>query len=245
MKKHKEYTFKIDAFTTDTLPMARFAKYLNELCTILGEPASVHFVRLEDGCVAFVHKVDYEAIPKVEESVNAVKRGEGTVVQMDAYRRVNRMLVEDNTNGVLCEDKKREIMRFPGKQEEKAKITSLLQQGEIDGEMVRIGGTKDIVYVTLAVEGKETKSNICVRRDVAKKLAKHLFDYVRLFGQARWERSEHGEWSLTSFQVDRFEVLPETTLSQTVIALRGLEGEWGENALHEILESRHSEKETH
>lgn len=242
MQNFKEYTFKIGTFTTDTLPMARFAEYLRELSTILGEPSSVHFVRLEDGCVALVHKVDYEAVPKVQESTNAVKRGQGTVIQMGAYRHVNRMLEEDNTDGVLMEDKNVEIIKFPGKKEQKTKLTSVQQQGKIDGELIRIGGPKNIVPILLTIEGEEI-SGCHVNREMAKKLAKHLFEYVRLYGEGQWERNEEGEWNLGYFLVDRFEVIQETTISETIIALRGLKGEWGENALHEILESRHQGRE--
>lgn len=245
MNTPKEYTFKIDAYTINTMPMARLAKYLAELCTILGEPSSVHFVRLDEGSVRLVHKIDHEAIPKVEESIKAVRNGQGTVVQMEAYKRVNRMLDEDNTGGVLMEETEHEVIKFPGKREDQAKTISIPQQGEIDGELIRIGGAKDTVHLTLTIEGEETKSNISVKRDLAKKLAKHLFDYVRLYGQGRWERNGDGEWDMVSFQVDRFEVLQDKTLSQTILALRELKGEWGENAVYDILESRRSKKSAH
>jgi hypothetical protein len=94
--------------------------------------------------------------------------------------------------------------------------------------------------ILLKVEGRII-SNCHTKRATAKDLAPHLFEQVRLFGLGRWNRSE-GEWNLENFIVNSFEVLEKKSLSETVIALRKLKGEWGENALQEILESRHNQK---
>lgn len=242
MEKWEEYKFKIEAYTPDTLPMSRCASYMAELADMLGEYPYVHFVRLEAGSNIMVHRIDVEAVPKVKERTQAVKRGEGTVTEMRAYRRLNSMLREDNGKGVLLGTHDVEIIQFPGKEEEKIRFTSVHQYGKIDGEVIRIGGSKEIVPILLAVEGREI-SGCHAKRGIAKELAKNLFEPVRLYGEGRWDRNEEGEWNLASFYVDRFDILEESTLSKTVIALRGLQGEWGENALHELLESRHSEED--
>jgi hypothetical protein len=239
MKKWEEYKFKIEAYTPDTLPMARCASYMAELANMLGEAPYVHFVRLEPGSSTMVHKIDIEAVPKVRERTEAIRRGEGKVVEMRAYNRINNMLLEDNGTGVYMEDNGAEIIRFPGKEYEKLKISSVQQYGEIDGEVIRIGGSKEIVPIILQVEGREI-SGCHTKRSMAKELAKNLFEPVRLFGMGRWDRATDGEWNLVHFIVDHFQALEESTLSKTIIALRGLRGEWGENALQELLESRHS-----
>ncbi len=244
MKVWEEYKFKIQAYTPDTLPMERFASYLRELALMLGESSYVHFVRLEPGSTVIVHKVDKEAVPKIRERTIAVKRGQGTVTEMRSYRQLNNLLREDNATGVLTGDNDAEIIQFPGKDEERTRFTSIQQHGEIDGEVIRVGGSKDIVPILLQVEGKEI-SHCYANRTLAKELAKNLFEPVRLYGEGRWERSDEGIWSLIHFDVNRFEVLKEISLSQTVIALRGLQGEWGEDALHEILRSRHADEEAH
>ena len=119
------------------------------------------------------------------------------------------------------------------------KLVSIQQSGEIDGEIIRIGGSKEVVHITLSINGKET-SGINAKRKIAKDMGKYLFEQVRLFGNGRWERDDDGIWNLSSFNVDRFEVLDESSLSQTILDLRELKGEWKEDALSEILESRHS-----
>jgi hypothetical protein len=42
-----EYVFRIDAFTPDTLPMARLAEYLSALAKLLGHQEHTHFVRVD------------------------------------------------------------------------------------------------------------------------------------------------------------------------------------------------------
>lgn len=237
MEKWKEYKFRIDAFTPDTLPMTRCAMYLAELANMLGETPHVHFVRLEPGSTTMVSKVDVEVAPRVQERTTAIKQNKGTVVEMRAYRRLNNMLTEDNGTGAFLEENDTEIIKFPGKEYEILEFHSVQQQGEVDGEVIRIGGSKDIVPILLEVEGREL-SGCHARRSIAKELAKNLFEPVRLYGEGRWNRNAEGEWNLNYFIVDRFDVLQESTLSQTVIALRGLKGEWGENSLNELLESR-------
>lgn len=236
MKKWEEYKFKIEAYTPDTLPMARCASYLAELANMLGDEHSVHFVKVTPGCTQFIHRIDYEAVPKVRERIIAISKGEGTANEMRAFRQINRMLKEDNGTGVYAKGKAK-ILQFPGKEEEKLKFSSIQQQGEIDGEVIRVGGSREIVPILLDIEGREI-SGCHAKRPIAKELAKNLFEPVRLFGEGRWDRSLEGEWSLVSFIVDRFDVLTESTLSQTIVALRGLEGNWNAGSLHEILESR-------
>ncbi len=238
MKNWKEYKFKIDVYTPDTLPMARCAMYLEELANMLGETPHVHFVRLEPGSTTLVHKIDIEFAPKVQERTTAVKQNNGTIVEMRAYRRLNTMLKEDKGTGVYLEENDTEIIKFPGEAYELLEFHSIQQQGEVDGEVIRIGGSKDIVPIMLEVEGREI-SGCHARRSIAKELAKNLFEPVRLYGEGKWNRNADGEWNLNYFMVDRFDVLQESTLSQAVVALRGLKGEWGEDSLNELLKSRH------
>lgn len=44
--KGAEYRFQIDAYTPETITMARLAEYMTYLAQVLGETASVHFDRL-------------------------------------------------------------------------------------------------------------------------------------------------------------------------------------------------------
>ncbi|MBX7147093.1 MAG: hypothetical protein K1X44_07280 [Alphaproteobacteria bacterium] len=240
----QEYKFKIDAYTPDTLPMDRLAEYLMELSKLLGENPYVHFMRLEAGSTVIVQKIDSVALPKVRARTEAIKRGDAQISVMQAYKCINDMLKEDNTTGVLLESNNAEIIRFPGTQEKGQQIMSVRQQGEISGEVIRVGGKKEDVPILLDIEGKEI-SGCYAKREIAKVLGKHLFEPVRLFGIGKWNRNSDGEWNLFRFDIDNFEVLENISLSKSVFELRTLRGEWGSNALHELLELRNENNKAH
>jgi predicted ATPase len=75
MDAHREYRYVIDAFTSDTLPMARLAEYMREVAALLGEPERVHFARLEAGSAVLVSKIEARVGPKVAARVNGLKDG--------------------------------------------------------------------------------------------------------------------------------------------------------------------------
>lgn len=223
------------------MPLGRLAAYLEQLAILLGADQAVHLVRLEPGSTVLVHRVDPEAVPRIEQRTAAIRRGEGTPDAMRAYNGLNRLLREDNGSGVLVETTGAEIIRFPGRSDERPEFVSLVQPGELDGEVVRVGGVAEWVPVALQTDG-ETLTGIQARRSVAKPLARHLFEPVRLYGTGRWTRSVDGNWHLERFAVDRFEVLDERPLSNLVVRLRALPGgEWGPNAVSDLIALRHGE----
>jgi hypothetical protein len=235
----KEYRFEIDAFTPETMPMGRLAEYLGRLAQMLGERRAVHFVSLEPGSTVVVHKIEDDAVPKVRARTASVKRGQAPADVITAYRGINKMLREDNGVGRLKESTGAEIIRFPGREEEDTRIKGVSQRGAIDGEVIRVGGVdKHIVPIMLSVEGL-TMAGCWARRTVAKALAPHLFEPVRLFGKGRWERSEDGIWVLDHFTVEAFEPLNDEPLSGLLATLREVGGDWGEGALEELQAIRH------
>jgi hypothetical protein len=98
-----EYRFKIDAYSPDTIPMARLAEYMAGLAQLLGEPAAVHFKRLEAGSTVLVHNVEGEAAPIVRHRLAAVRRGDGPPEALRAFKTLNKYLRDNNAVGVLRE----------------------------------------------------------------------------------------------------------------------------------------------
>ncbi len=241
MADTKELRFRIDAWTPDTLPMARLAEYLVQLAQVLGEERAVHLVRLEEGSMVAVSKVDVEALPKVRARTLSVRRGNAPISAIRAYRSINKMLRDDNGVGVIQEDGA-EIIRFPGREESEEKYNAVTQQGSIDGEVVRVGGINKMVPIMLQAEGK-TIPNCWATREIAKQLGSHLFEPVRLFGTGRWERTVNGTWNLDAFRVDRFDSLNDEPLSSVLTSLRALGGDWGDAALEDLDELRHGPSE--
>lgn len=221
----REYRFRIDAFTPDTLPMERLAEYMGDLAKILGEPESVHFVRLEPGSAVLVQKIDDAAEPKARARARASKVGEGPAEAVAAYRRLNKRLLTDNAVGTLDDDQGTNVVLFPGREQaEPVTFGSFTQDGSIDGVIIRLGGVRDPVPVTL--ETTEQKHvHFLANREMAKTLAQYLFGpELRVFGTGRWSRDKLGVWTLERFVAGRFEILGNEPLSAVLARLRDVPG---------------------
>jgi len=240
MAAGREYGFVIEAYTPETVPVARLAEYMRELTTMLGEARAVHFVRLESGSTNIVHVVEPEAVPKVAARATAVAQRQAPAEAMWAYQTINRMLRSDNGKAVYRENPGAEIIRFPGI-EDAARFGSITQQCAVDGEVIRIGGTGKNVPIVLRSED-ELIGNCYTSRATAKELAMHLFEPVRLLGTGRFFREDRGGWKLDFFKIDSFDALSNEPLSSVITALRAIPGgEWSEDAFSELDALRQGE----
>jgi hypothetical protein len=239
----REYRFRIDVFTPDTIPMARLAEYMGNLARMLGEPRAVHFVKLDAGSTVLVHKVDDAAVPKVVARAKSMRVGRPPADVAQAYRSINKMLRDDAAVGVLQEGSGAEIIRFPGREEEGTRIRGVTHRGSIDGEVIRVGGTQEYVApINLRIEGV-TITRVWAKWEIAKELGAHLREPVRLFGRGRWERDDDGDWQLDYFTVENYELLNDEPLSSLLNSLRTMGGDWGKGALDELYELRHGPEE--
>ncbi|HEY9103667.1 hypothetical protein [Chitinimonas sp.] len=221
------YNFRIDAWTPDTLPMSRLAEYLTQLAVLFGNEDRVHFQKVIKGSAVPVVAVEHEAKPKVAARLRLVGTEDAPQDVARAQQTINRLLREDNASATLREHKGAKILEFKGVKTPLTQELVLLEQGEIDGVVIRIGGRDDSVPVTLEAEtGQYYRCN--TKRDVAKQLASHLFDApIRAQGRGKWRRSSEGEWELDSFDIQSFELLEETSLEALVTSMRAIPGsEW-------------------
>lgn len=227
MAADNEYRFKIDAYTPETIPMARLAEYMHDLSVLLGEREAVHFVKLRRGSTVLVHRIEREAVPKVEDRVAGVRSGEGPPDALQAERSINRRLRDDNASGVLVRGTRATIIKFPGREEAES-FGTFVEEGSIDGVVIRIGGESDPCPVHLQ-SLDETQTYLCdVDRSIARALAAYLFDReVRVRGVGRWQRDENGVWSLERFRIRSFDPLDNLPLTAVVANLRAIPGsEW-------------------
>jgi hypothetical protein len=232
-----EFRLKIEAYTPETMPMERLAAYLSELAEMLGEGKSVHFVRLEPGSTSIIHKIEREAVPKVKARTNSLRRGIGPRDSVRAYRKINKMLREDNGSAVWKDEKTAaDIIIFPGRDDAEEQVNGITQRSSIDGEVVRIGGMQNIVPIMLKYEQDELTgfSGCWASKSVAKDLAKRLFEPVRLFGTGKWNRNDEGIWKLDVFRVDSFEALKIDPLSVAINELRSIQGGWESSSYEEL-----------
>lgn len=241
MESGSEFRWRIDAYTPETMPLARLAEYLAELAKILGEDHSIHLVELEPGSTVLVHRIDAEAVPKIWERAIAVRRGEAPAAAMRSYNNVNRLLREDGASASLLEDGS-ELLEFPGKKADLPRFPTVFERGELDGRVMRVGGMGDPVPLMLATDSGAALSGCYAWRAIAKQLGQKLFDPVRLFGEGRWSRTTEGIWVLNWFRVDSFEELESEGLADALTKLRAVPGlDWGENIADEFLGLRYGE----
>lgn len=219
--KRFEYRFKIDAFTPDTIPMARLAEYMAELATLLGVRESVHFVRLEAGSTTLVQAVEFEAIPKVRDRISGIRTRTAPQDAIRAFASIDQKLAQDNATG-LIETPSEKVIEFPGRtRTQLERFGSITQVGTLDGVLIRVGGRDETVPVYL-LEGK-TVHKCNSNRELAKKLAAQLFGpTLRVYGTGKWNRDDFGNWVMERFNISHFELLAESSLSDAVLKLRSI-----------------------
>ncbi len=220
----KDLVLKIEAYAPETIPMSRLAEYMTDLAMLLGEKASVHFVRLDPGSTQLVHRIDHEAVPKVEERLRQVKTGSGPSEAQRAVAEIDRRLAADNASGVLKEESGAEIIPFPGiNRFVEPEYGPFNEPGSIDGVIIRVGGQRQKVPVHLETRtGFETHCE--TTREIAKELGKLLYGpEVRCIGSGRWHRDGEGTWEMLKFTISGFSILDDRPLAEVVAELRAVE----------------------
>jgi hypothetical protein len=213
-RKDSEYELKIDAYSPATIPMHRLAEYMADLAAILGEHKSVHFVAVKKGSLRLVAAVEREAEPKIRRRILDAISGDDTESSR-AIARINRRLADDNGTANFTDPSKTNLIEFPGVNRFcQPQLGPFNQSGTVDGIVIRVGGEKEFVPVHIEEQGDV---HVCsASRDVAKKIARHIFGQtIRAEGVGRWRRDRDGEWQLDSFRIHDFKILEETTLAES------------------------------
>jgi len=220
-----EFTFRIDAFTPENLPMARLAEYMAALARLVGHEKSTHFVGVRPGSACLVSRVDDFDLPKVQTRLRAVETDSAPPEAAKAFKALDEMLAADNAVGELTGLDGDVVIPFPGRERPKPlTFPAFRQDGSIDGEIVNIGGKDSTAHIILK-DDAVTYSNISLTRDQAREMAKYLYGpKIRIFGIGRWERHPEGAWKLLSFNVDRYEILDDEPLHSVLSEIRNIPG---------------------
>lgn len=237
-----EYVFRIDAFTPDTLPMARLAEYLAALAKLLGYPEHTHFVRLEKGSARLVHKVDPVDAPKVETRLDGIRVGAAPKEAINARHSLDDLLANDNATGTLTEGTTgRIVIPFAGRERPKpVTFPAFREDTSIDGQVVNIGGRDSMAHATLQ-DGDVFHTNLSMKREQARELGKLLYGpTVRLHGNGRFERQPDGVWRMLDFRVERIERLSDQPLGEALKVVRALPGNglMNADAYHNVAAER-------
>src|SRR5262249_37474207 len=186
-KKTQRYVFVLDAFTPDTLPMARLAEYLADLANLLGEKERVHFRSVDAGSAGLAYDVEDVAVPKVKERIRGARIADATSEERKALESIDRRLRKDNSPARLQEKQTGvTILYFPGPSREvDREYGPFNQQATLRGLIISVGGKRNIVNVNIQ-DGE--KVYYCeATRDLALQLAPLMFHHqVRVDGTARY-----------------------------------------------------------
>lgn len=219
MPGEETYELHIDVFTPDTIPMSRLAGYMTNFAELLGHREHVHFGRLRPGSLILAARVEKIAQRKVLKRVDALRYGAGTESARKALREIDERLAEDNATGGLLSGGTK-LIEFPGRARRiETKLGPVDQVGVLDGEIIQIGGRDETINVQLKAGDS---IHLCVTsKAVARRLARHIFGGpIRVRGRGTWARLESGAWLLKRFEIEDFETLEETSLSELFEGLR-------------------------
>lgn len=220
------YTLYIDAYTPATIPMARLAEYMQRFAVVLGHQEAVHFEAVKEGSTQLAARIDREHVPKVRQQLALVERGDASPEVLKAQDELDRLLADDNATGYIYAGSKADekIIAFPGVTRPKPiSYGPFNQEGTLDGVLVSVGGADKTIHLQLQ-NGDIKYTGLHTDRDTARRLAKHIFEPVRVSGTGRWLREENATWMLKSFKVQSFEVLQSSDLRDAVEELRAVEG---------------------
>jgi len=246
----KPYRFRIsESYTPETIPMERLAEYMRAFAKLLGEQHAVHFDGIVDASVGLVARVDVPARPKVADRLAALKAGRAARDVQQAFDELDKMLREDNAIGSLDDGEDPVILPFPGKMREVPQVYGpFLRDGDVQGQIVSIGGRDSTVHVQL-LDRQKVITGIEISRELALKLKEHLYGAtVRLHGRGKHTRGQDGRWRLEAFRAHSFEMLNDTSLVEVIEHLQSVPGsEWGLSAdpAAEILAMRRDDETAH
>ncbi len=223
--------FKIGAYSPATMPMARLARYLDNLATVLGETNSVHLVGVEEGSTVPVVAVEPVAYPKLRKRADAVRSGDGPAHILQARRAIEDDLLADNADYAdLVDDHGIRILHFAGRTRTgEPEYGPFPQLGTLDGVPIVVGGKGDLVPVH--VQSHDQVHNCLAKRELAKNIGMHLFTTpLRVSGIGRWFRDREGGWTMKSFRIHEYKQLRSESPAEATRRLQSIDAGWKERS---------------
>ncbi len=223
------YQFVMDRWLPATIPMKRLAQYMDKMAGLLGSQDRVHFAKITKGSARPEFNVEEVVAFEVAQRLKAAANGEWFEGQK-LIKDINRMLMEDGCVGYLRALSGPRYIEFPGRKTPIAQEVTVHESGELEGQIIRVGGKDDTVPVTLMGDGG-VDYKCQTSRTIAKELAKLLFGAtVRVNGKGKWRRNSEGVWTLEYFQIQGHEILDDVPLEKFVQEMRAIPGSgWNES----------------
>lgn len=242
MADFEELSFVIPGHTPETMPLNRLLDYLQQITLILGSPEKLHLVAIRESSCAPVFHTDIGTSLAVRERAQRVQRGDGTKRQVDSFNQIRRMLREDGVSHrpALLRSQHSVFLQINAAPKETA-LSGIRQPSSVDGALIKIGGAGENAAIQLQDLDGKILSGFTAKRAIAKDLAHHMWEPVRLHGVGQWGRNEEGEWALERMQVNSFDPLEDESLSMTLSKLRAADVEWPADAVDRLRSERNGE----
>lgn len=223
MKKQHDFFFKINDWTSEEVPMERLAEYMKDLAQLLDSKQRVHVVDIKSGSVEVAMDVDGSHKEEMKRRIRDAAQGRGQQQSMAALRRINEHLYEDGKKGHLSCDGVTILHFLSSPPPAEVEISPFEKAGSFDGRVISVGVGGGLARVWL-LSGND-KIDCLADRDMAKKLAEHLFgEELRVSGTGKRFRNAEGKWKFKQFIISSFEILDTTPLTTLVEHLRSLPG---------------------
>lgn len=235
----ERFEFTVPGYTPETMPLDRLIEYLSQLMIILGQSSDLHLVDIKRSSTKPVMVMPHHAAVKARKRARETWEGGGSQRARQAYQRIRRMVADDGGTPATLSTRDGTILEFPGVDDgADQEISSLRQASSITGELIRVGGETEFDQILIRDFSGEVISGCFSTKDVAKQLAKHLHESVRLDGIATWSRNRQGEWQIQRMKVLSWETLEETKLGDALAELHKLTSAWPVDLAETLLEMR-------
>jgi hypothetical protein len=225
MNKSHRYKLRLTAYTPDTIPMSRLAAYMAELANLLGSEENVHYKGATLGSTILQADVDAPATEAVEARVSKANLDTAPSDIQKHVKTINALLRADNARATLSRVGAGQVLRFLGCDAPVVDVVGPMKEyGELEGQLVRVGGKDRTVHALLVGDNDKEYKLTTSDRDLARRLATHLFQEVRVTGTGIWYRETDGIWRLETLHLESFEPTTERTLKDALNEMRLLEG---------------------
>jgi hypothetical protein len=241
MVAFEEFTFVIPGYTPETIPLARLMEYLKELIAVLGDPKDVHLAAINPGSVSPILHISPREALSVRDRVQRFRCGKGSARQRSAAGKIANMLRQDApglAKTVVLSSQNMVLFEIASAPATPEALTGISQPTTLTGQLTRIGGLSETASLELLDSAGETFRGIKAPRQLAKGLAKLLWEPVRLTGTGNWTRSADGKWQLDRLDVQSFDVPNNQSLSTVIEHLRSAEVDWPEDILDRLSKER-------
>lgn len=230
MDDFEELEFVIPAYTPETMPLDRLIEYLQQIADVVGVAGDMHLIRIERSSTKPVFKMPVPMAVRARERAVAVRSGGGTSAQRFAFNRIRQMVEKDGGEPACLKDRTGVILDFPPAIDGIGPILGVRQASTFDGSLLRVGGVGDHTPVLMQDLEGEVVSGFSAPKDLAKAMAKLLFEPIRVTGIGNWERSAAGQWKLTKMLIQTYEPLSDEPLNAVFAKLRAAQVVWPPNA---------------